>query len=226
MGRGSGGTKGGPSGSSKPWVTLVPQKGMSFVGASSKWKNAKELSSIKDKAVYKEVMDGIAKFNAIFGMSNDQKNIMLGRLDQWTAGTAYSYTNGKFKGILLNQTVFNKPLAEVVKTRQYAYSMGFSVRTSHPAQHTVVHELGHSLWNGKWTTSTDKVKMQNLFNDFRKAYPTTADRKKAGWGDYAASKVNEFFAEGIAKHILGKPDKYTKAIMEVAKAQDKNLKKK
>lgn len=227
MGRGSGGTKGGASGSKRPWVTLVPNNKISIGIDKRAWKYSKELSTIADKKVYNEVMDGIAKFNSIFGMDDHQKNILLGTLKSGAAGvTYYTKGTGKIAGILLDKGTFMRSYDDLVKTVEKQVNSGYWVKTKYPAQVTVVHELAHTLWNSGWWSSMDQGKMAMTFSRFRNKYNTREELKKAGWGAYARTSPNEFFAEGLAKHILGKPDEFTKVIMEVAKNSDRNLKKK
>ena len=53
--------------------------------------------------------------------------------------------------------------------------------------------------------------INKLYTQWRK------DKKKSGYGKYAATNVSEFWAETVTKAIHGKSDKYTAAVKNIAK---------
>ena len=52
-----------------------------------------------------------------------------------------------------------------------------------------------------------------IFTEWKK----DGSKKKKGYGSYAGTNVNEFWAETITKAIHGKADRYTKALKNIVK---------
>lgn len=57
---------------------------------------------------------------------------------------------------------------------------------------------------------TCKFVLDNLLAAAYKSF--MGSKSKKGWGQYAAGSVEEFYADGMAKSMLGKSDRWTKAI--------------
>ena len=128
-------------------------------------------------------------------------------------GLARTDPSGKTE-VFLNRAHFEK--ADVKTVNEYkgrAYKSGFLNKTNKPTQHTVVHELGHALWNSHKPQKKHKEAGKDinvLYKKFKKDNPKS-------WGSYGKTNVNEFYAEGITKGVLGKSDKYTKSLIKITK---------
>lgn len=86
-------------------------------------------------------------------------------------------------------------------------------RTITKAQ-TVTHELGHATWN----TSLSGANHKAAGKEIRSLYKTwMKDKKKTGYGKYATTNVDEFWAETVTKAVHGKSDKYTTKVKEICK---------
>ena len=121
-------------------------------------------------------------------------------------------TNGKTDGVFLDRGSF-KTKEQVIKAKNNAYKTGFSNRTNKPTQHTVVHELAHSLW----TNNHSGEKHIKAGKEISELYKKIKKENPKSWGSYGKTNVNEFFAEGVTKGILGKSDKYSKALIKISK---------
>lgn len=98
--------------------------------------------------------------------------------------------------------------------RQDNYKTGFKNITNRPIQHTITHELAHATWNSGYTSPSHKAagkEIKKLYQGWSK------NSKKKGYGSYAKSNVDEFWAEAITKGMHGKKDKYTKKAIAIAK---------
>jgi len=170
-------------------------------------KNVGSLKEISDRALQKDLQQGISKFESRLGVRTDVKLADLNG-----AYGVHVTANGKSDGVYLDRNSF-KNKEQVINAKENAYKTGFSNKTNKPTQHTVVHELSHSLWTNHHSSSKhikagDEIK--KVYNSFKKDNPKS-------WGSYGKTNINEFYAEGITKGVLGKSDKYTKSLIKITK---------
>lgn len=78
----------------------------------------------------------------------------------------------------------------------------------------MTHELAHATWNSHLSSPNAKAAGKEIKSLYKK---WSGDKKKTGYGKYAKTNVNEFWAETITKGIHGKSDKYTKAAKSIVK---------
>lgn len=198
MAKTSGGVRGGTPGGAKGKNGDSTYKG--------RIRNVESLSNMKDQRMYKATKEAISRFHSVMGVR--ERNIKLADLDGPIMGIS-----GK-DGIFLNKRYYNKGYKEMVKIEKKDYSSGFITKTNKPQAHTVTHELAHSLWSDSKTG----VKHRAAGQEIRKLYKTwSKDKKKSGYGRYAETNVNEFWAETVTKAVHGKTDKYTTAAKNIAK---------
>lgn len=197
MGRNSSGTRGG----------LQPGDS-SYKG---KIDGVEDLVKMKDPQMYKETKAAISRFHAVLGVR--EKNIKLANLTAGALGVQESL-GGKSVGIYLNKSYFNKGKQAVLKSTKKGYASGWHTKTNKPLAHTVTHELGHATWNSSLTGANHKAAGKEI----GKLYKTwMKDKKKSGYGTYAKTNVDEFWAETVTKAVHGKSDKYTKKVKEICK---------
>jgi hypothetical protein len=182
-------------------------------------KNEESLSAISDKKLRLDVQQGISKFESRLGIR--QRKVKLAELEG-AYGVHVSASDGKgnivSKGVFLNSNTFkNATREQVIKNQLKTYKSGFLTKTNKPTQHIVVHELAHATWNSHLTGNKYKTagkEIRALYRQFLKDNPS-------GFGSYSRYNVNEFFAEGVTKQVLGKSDKYTRTLKKIIK--DNNL---
>ena len=138
------------------------------------------------------------------------------KLADLPAGTygVHVTANGKSDGVYLNKAHFNQSRSAIEASHRKGYASGWSTKTNKPIAHTVTHELAHATWNQHMTGAKQKAagkEINKLYTQWRK------DKKKSGYGKYAATNVSEFWAETVTKAIHGKSDKYTTAVKNIAK---------
>ncbi len=169
--------------------------------------NVGSLKEIGDRSLQRDLQQGISKFESRLGVRTDVK-----LADLSGAYGVHVTTNGKSDGVYLDRESF-KNKEQVVQAKNNAYKTGFSNKTNKPTQHTVVHELSHSLWTNNHIGEKHikaGAEIGKVYNSFKKENPKS-------WGSYGKTNVNEFYAEGITKGVLGKSDKYTKSLIKITK---------
>lgn len=142
-----------------------------------------------------------------------QRSVKLAELPAGTYGVHVT-ANGKSDGVYLNKAHFNQTAKVIAQDHTMGYKSGWSTKTNKPIAHTVTHELAHATWNAHMTGSKQLAagkEINKLYTQWRK------DKKKSGYGKYAATNVSEFWAETVTKAIHGKADKYTTAVKSIAK---------
>ena len=172
MGRNSSGTRGG----------LQPGDA-TFKGKVS---NVEPLVNMKDPAVYKATKEAISRYHAVLGVR--QRSVKLADLPAGTYGVHVT-ANGKSDGVYLNKAHFNQSRSAIEASHRKGYASGWSTKTNKPIAHTVTHELAHATWNQHMTGAKQKAagkEINKLYTQWRK------DKKKSGYGKYAATNVREF----------------------------------
>lgn len=174
-------------------------------------KGIRPLSSIKNPDVYREIKSGISRYHSVMGVR--QREVKLANLPSDING-AHITVNGASAGVYLNSKVYDMKKKDIISRTKKAYSSGWSTTTNKPIQHTITHELAHATWNSHLTSSNARAaskSINNLYNRWK------SDSGKKGYGRYAKTNVNEFWAEVSTKAVHGKADKYTKAVKGIIK---------
>lgn len=171
--------------------------------------NIGSLKAMKNRELQREIQQGISKFESRLGVKSDVKLATM----EGAVGLAKTDLSGKTE-VFLNRKHFEK--ADVKTVNEYknrAYKSKFLNKTNKPTQHTVVHELSHALWN----SHKPQEKHQKAGKEINKLYKNFKKDNPKSWGSYSKTNVNEFYAEGITKGILGESDKYTKSLIKITK---------
>lgn len=174
-------------------------------------KNIESLVKMKDQQVYKATKEAISRYHAVLGVR--QKNVKLADLSAGTLGVHVT-ADGKSEAVFLNKKAFNQKKGDIIRQTKKGYDSGWSTRTNKPIAHTVTHELAHATWNSH-LTGANHVAAGKEVKDLYKSW--LKDKKKSGYGKYAHTNVNEFWAEVSTKAVHGKADKYTKKVKQIVK---------
>lgn len=174
-------------------------------------KGVESLIHIKDPQVYKEVASAISRYHSVLGVR--QRNIKLATLSAGTLGVHVTQ-GGKSEGVYLNKKYFNQKEKNIVTQTKKGYESGWHTKTNKPIAHTVTHELGHATWNNHLDGANQKAAGKDITDLY---HTWMKDTKKKGYGEYAKTNVNEFWAETVTKAVHGKADKYTKSVKRIIK---------
>lgn len=175
-------------------------------------KNVRGLATIKDGAVYKEMKEGISRYHAVMGVR--QKNVKIADLPEQYNGV-HQTVSGESAGVYLNSKVFDNLSKSGIRERvNKAYDSGWSTRTNKPIQHTITHELAHATWNSHLKAPNARAARADISKLQRE---WLKDKNKKGYGEYATTNINEFWAEVTAKAVHGTPDRYTRAAKDIVK---------
>lgn len=186
-----------------------PEKGFQ---KDIKIKNPRDLATIKDNAVYREMKQGISRYHAVMGVR--ERSIKLADLPSDIYG-AQTSVNGQGTGIYLNANIYDNLSRKGIKEKvNKSYDSGWSTRTNKPIQHTITHELAHATWNSDMKSANAKAAGKEIN---KLGIQWLNDKKRKGYGKYAESSVDEFWAEVVAKAVHGTPDKYTRRAKAIAK---------
>ena len=179
-----------------------------------KIENVESLIHMKDPAMYKATKEAIARYAAVMG-GIGEKNIKLADMSKSVYGVQETNVlTGKSVGIYLNKRYFNKTAAQMKAIELGDYKSGWSTKTNKPLAHTVTHELAHATWN----TTLKGAKYQEAGAKIQKVYRAwQKSTKKSGYGKYASSNINEWWAETVTKAVHGKADRYTRAVKGITK---------
>ncbi len=173
-------------------------------------KNPESLKNIRDRELQREIQQGISKYESRLGLRT--KDIMLAELSG--AYGVHVTIDGKSGGVYLDKRTFkNGTVKKITSIKKGAYASKFLTRTNKPVQHTIIHELGHATWNSHYTASNSVkagISIKKMYNEFTKEKPK-------GYGKYAYSNVNEFWAEATTRAVIGNSDKYTKFVKRTIK---------
>ena len=169
------------------------------------------LKNIKDQKLYNEMKAAISRYHSALGIP--QKEVKLANIPG--AYGVHITQNGESKGVYLNKGIFkNGTVQSVSAQKEKDYASGWSTKTNKPVAHTLTHELAHATWNSHLTSPNAKAAGKEITALYKQ---WSSDKKKSGYGRYAKSNVNEFWAETITKGIHGQGDKYTKAAKSIVK---------
>lgn len=169
------------------------------------------LKNIKDKKLYGAMKSAISRYHSALGIP--QKEVKLAKLKD--AYGVHVTEFGKSKGVYLNKDVFKKGTVKSVTAQKAKdYASGWATKTNKPVAHTITHELAHATWNSHLTAPNAKAAGKEIKSLYKK---WSGDKTKTGYGKYAKTNVNEFWAETVTKGVHGKSDKYTKAAKSIVK---------
>lgn len=170
------------------------------------------LKAIQDKQVYKAVGEAISRYHSVLGVR--QQEIKLAELADNTLGVHVT-ENGKSSAIYLNSSKFKtRSKQEIIDQTRKGYKSGWHTVTNKPIAHTVTHELAHATWNDHLTGKNQRAaasEIRGLYKSWMK------DKSKTGYGTYAKTNVNEFWAETVTKAVHGTSDPYTKEVKRIIK---------
>lgn len=175
---------------------------------------AEPLSSIQNPQVYKSVKESISRFHSVLGVR--QKDIKVATLPAGVGGVHISQ-GGVSKQVVLSKQVFNGKGTTKKTVESWAksgYNSGQLTKTNKPIAHIVTHELAHATWNSNLSSANVKAASKSVNSLYKK---WKADTKKTGYGKYANTNPNEFWAEVCTKAVHGKADKYTKSAKGIIK---------
>lgn len=117
-----------------------------------------------------------------------------------------SWAFGKTQGnsIKLQKSVYGKSYEQVEATMKEHIKKGNVTSTKKPAVKTFVHEIGHKYHDA--LSPSGKYQVEQIYNQFKSSNSTK------GWGKYSKKSAGEFYADAVAKSVLGSSDKWTKAL--------------
>lgn len=168
-------------------------------------KNVESLIKMKDPAMYKAAKEAISNFAAKLGIP--ERNVKLADLEGNVMGI------GSKGSVYLNKKYFNKSAQKFQEVMDSNYKGGHLTKTNKPRAHVVTHELAHAAW----TSSLSTPKAIAAGKEIRKVWKSWMKSGGRGYGKYASSNVDEFWAEVSTKAAHGKADRYTKAVKAIYK---------
>lgn len=198
MGKSSGDLRGLPSGG---------------YASSGDVSGVEDLVKIKDPAVYRDMKEAISRYHSVLGVR--EKSVKLANLDEGDLGVHFTdRKTGQSKGIYINKEHFNQSRSAIISSQRRGYDSGWATRTNKPIAHTVTHELAHATWNSSMKGAKYKAAQKDIY---RLSAQWLRDKKKTGYGKYAHTNLDEFWAETVTKAVHGKSDRYTKAVKKIIK---------
>ncbi len=186
----------------------LPSGDSSYKGKVGKLES---ISNIKNPQVYKAVKESISRYHSVLGVR--QQDIKLGTLPPGIGGVHVT-ANGSSRQVVLNKSVFNGSKKSIENSIAGAYKSGQLTKTNKPIAHIVTHELAHATWNSHLTSPNAKAATKSIKSLYAK---WIEDKRKSGYGKYAATNISEFFAEVSTKAVHGKADRYTSQVKNIIK---------
>lgn len=155
------------------------------------------IRDIKDERARLQVQRAVSEFEKQYGLPT--QNVKIATLDGGVVGLGGQDT------VILNRQFYDNS-DKLIKAKRAAYESKWSVPTTSPLRHTVIHELAHAQWQSgrpgvpKGLTAG----IQKLYERYR------AEVRKGNnpIGKYATSNIDEFWAEGITQATIGKKQSY------------------
>ena len=200
-----------------PWTKGTRSGGFDFAqpAAEGRWaewnkQNLNETlasidANIKDPKMKAEMKAAVEK------MSKEMGGLPAGmKVEIGTAKGFQGYEwHGKVSGntITLNKKIYGGSYEKAENRKMISIKAGMTTNTKKPAIQTFVHEFGHKYYDR--LSAGGKMKVEQVFSHFS----TTKSPK--GWGSYAKKSASEFYADAVAKSVLGGSDKWTKALGKI-----------
>ena len=158
-------------------------------------RNVGGIRDIKDDTARLAVQRAVSEFAKQYGLPTREVKI---------ADLQGVYGIGGASGIYLNRRFYNNP-ASILAAKAASYKSGWSVPTTAPLRHTVIHELAHSAWQSGRRANAKLTKgIQALWT----RYKAEVRSGKNPIGKYATSNIDEFWAEGITQATIGRKQTY------------------
>jgi len=161
------------------------------------------LINMKDADMYRAAKQAISNFSAKLGVP--EREVKLADLSKGVMGV------GRQGGVYLNKKYYNRSISEFRKIMDRAYDTQHLTRTNKPVAHTITHELAHASWTSDLETPKARaagVEIRRLYNSFKR-------NKPAGYGTYAYSNIDEFWAEASTRAAHGTADSITRRIRAI-----------
>lgn len=168
-------------------------------------KNVESIVHMKDPALYKATKEAISNFSAKLGVP--ERNIKLADLSGNVMGIG---TKGE---VYLNKKYFNKSAKDFKNNMQKNYDAGHLTKTNKPLAHVVTHEMAHAAWSSNSATPKGIAAGKEI----GAMYKSWSKSGGKGYGKYAKSNIDEFWAEVSTKAAHGKADKWTKQAKNIYK---------
>lgn len=152
---------------------------------------------IKDPQVKAELEQAVRQYAKEVGFT-DGMYVQLGTLPKGK----YAMVQGDT--ITLSKAIYGRKYQTVKAYFDERIAKGWTTATGKPVAKTLVHEFAHRTYHG--LSASGKAQVAAAYKSFM------GSKSKKGWGIYAGKSVEEFYADGMAKGLLGKSDAWTKAI--------------
>lgn len=178
-------------------------------------KNVETLKNIQNPQVYSAIKDAISRYHSVLGVR--QREVKLADMDEGVLGV-HRTRNGVSEAVFLNKTLFKYGnMRDLTRAQKADQDGGWGTKSNRKGFASVVqHELAHATWNNH-LKAPNAVRATASIQKLYATWKADKNRKKLGYGSYANSNVNEFFAETAMKAVSGRQDKYTKAIKTIIK---------
>ena len=122
-------------------------------------------------------------------------------------GSGYEFGVHTGNGVYLNARYYGRGYKSAEKFNKQQMAIGKMTTVNKPAMKTFVHEFGHGYYDR--LSSGGKAQVAKVFSQF------TSSKSTKGWGSYAKKSASEFYADAVAKSVLGGSDKWTKALGKI-----------
>ena len=225
MGRGHGGTRAGgaatiPGLPGLPWTEGISAKGFDFareapsgvLGEMSQKALDATLASIdaniKDPQMRAEMKAMVQKMSKeMGGLPTDRGGYTIkieGKKEmERIGGSGYEFGHTDGSHIGLNRMYFGKSYKDAEAVMKITVANGNSLATKQPVLNTLAHEIGHGYYNR--LSSEGKMRVGQVLSHFHVNNPS-------GWRAYSRKSPSEFYADAVAKSVLGTPDNWTRIL--------------
>ena len=166
--------------------------------------------NIKDPQLRAEMKAAVEKMHKEMGglpESGYEVKIVSSKEFVKLGGSGYEFGVHNGAGVFLNGRYYGRGYKSVEKLNKGQMEMGKMTTTNKPAMKSFVHEFGHGYYNG--LSKEGKAQVAKVFSQF------SSSKSTKGWGSYAKKSATEFYADAVAKSVLGGSDKWTKALGKI-----------
>ena len=166
-------------------------------------------ANIKDPKMRAEMKAALEKMHAEMGGLPSGLTVHLGgNMDVSSAGRPNVWFGvNQGNTITLNKKYMGKGYDYAAKVQTARVANGTGITTNKPGIATFVHEVGHGYYSG--LSSAGKAQVASLHASFK------SSGSHKGWGTHSSSSPAEFYADAVAKSVLGTGDKWTKALGKI-----------
>lgn len=190
---------------------------MSTQGVKKMLSSVGRITDLPDREVVRQLQQGISRFESKLGL---RERVVKTADLSGAYGVTYIGSDGSH-GVYLDKKLFSKKRDAIEKSyRRSNYDTGFKNKTNRPIQHTITHELAHSLWTSSYDAPRHRaagIEIKQLFDTFRRDRERRGARQFKNYGTYGMKNVDEFWAEVITKGVHGNSDRYTRKAIAIAK---------